>query len=497
MSTPQRSHREAPQDLVTGAPVVALVPSAKELAARVVGGAGWTTGGRSSTDPAWWRQLAVALGGLSVVVVVALWVRGQGPQELGSVSGFLHSLGRLSALLSSLLLLGQVVLMARIPFLERGFGQDAIVRAHRSAGFTSFNLLLAHIVLTTLGYAASTQLGIWGTLVDFVLNYPGMLLAVAGTVALTMVVVTSVRRARARLRYETWHLLHLYAYLGVGLALPHQLWTGQDFVGNLAGTVFWWTLYAVALGAVVVFRVALPLVTSWRHRLVVDEVRREGLGVTSVVVTGRALDRFSVRAGQYLLWRFLDRPGWTRAHPFSLSAAPDGSRLRITAVHVGDGSTALDHLEPGARVLVEGPYGRLHAGVRTGDKVLLMASGIGVTPMRALLEDLPQRPGDVVLVYRVHSAADVLFRDELARLAADRGARVVTVSGPRIRTRDSWLPMSAAHLGDVEALVHLVPDVAERDVFLCGNEQWMDHAQAAVLGAGADPGRVHVERFVW
>ena len=497
MAWPQRTLREAPQDVLTGAPVVTAEPSAQQLASRVADGAARATGGRPANDPDWWRQLAAALGCLAVVFVVALWVKGQGPQELGSVSGALHSFGRLTALLSSVLLLIQVVLMARVPFLERGFGQDAIVRTHRLAGFTSFNLLLAHIVLSTLGYAASTQLGIWGTLVDFVVSYPGMLLAVAGTVALTMVVVTSIRRARARLRYETWHLLHLYAYLGVGLALPHQLWTGQDFVGNLAATVFWWTLYAVALGCVVGFRLALPLVRSYRHRLVVDEVRRETLGVTSVVVSGRDLDRLGARAGQYLLWRFLDRPGWTRAHPFSLSAAPDGSRLRITAVHVGPDSTGLDHLHRGARVLVEGPYGRLHAGVRTGDKVLLMASGIGVTPMRALLEGLPQRPGDVVLVYRVHSAADVLFRDELATLAAERGARVVTVSGPRIRSRGSWLPVSAEHLDDVEAFVHLVPDVVERDVYLCGNAQWMEHARAAAVGAGARPDRIHVERFVW
>ena len=161
----------------------------------------------------------MALACLSVVFVVALWVKGQGPGELGSVTGALHSFGRLTALLASNLLLIQVILMARVPFLEKAFGQDAIVRTHRLTGFTSFDLVWAHIVLSTLGYASSTQLGIWGTLVDFVVNYPGMLLAVAGTVALTMVVVTSIRRARARLRYETWHLLHLYAYLGVGLAL--------------------------------------------------------------------------------------------------------------------------------------------------------------------------------------------------------------------------------------------------------------------------------------
>jgi ferredoxin-NADP reductase len=125
---------------------------------------------------------------------------------------------------------------------------------------------------------------------------------------------------------------------------------------------------------------------------VVDEVRREALGVTSVVVSGRDIDRLGARAGQYLLWRFLGRPVWTRAHPFSLSAAPERSRPAFTAVHVGPDSTALDHLHRGARVLVEGPCGRLHAGVRTGDKVLLMASGIGVTRMRALLEGLPTDP---------------------------------------------------------------------------------------------------------
>ena len=82
-----------------------------------------------------------------------------------------------------------------------------------------------------------------------------------------MVVVTSVRAARRRLRYESWHLLHLYAYLGVGLALPHQLWTGQQFVSSPARTVFWWTFWAVAAGVVLVWRVGLPVVRNLRHRL--------------------------------------------------------------------------------------------------------------------------------------------------------------------------------------------------------------------------------------
>src|SRR6478609_2907770 len=146
MAWPQRTYREAHQDVLTCAPVVTVEPSAPQLASRVVDGAARATGGRPANDPDWWRQLAAALGCLSVVFVVRLWVTGQGLQDLGSLSGALHSFGRLTALLSSLLLLIQVVLMARVPFLERGFGHYAIVRTHRLARFTSFNLLWAHIL---------------------------------------------------------------------------------------------------------------------------------------------------------------------------------------------------------------------------------------------------------------------------------------------------------------------------------------------------------------
>jgi ferredoxin-NADP reductase len=214
-------------------------------------------------------------------------------------------------------------------------------------------------------------------------------------------------------------------------------------------------------------------------------------------MSGRDLHRLPVRAGQFMQWRFLDGPGATRAHPYSLSAAPDGRTLRITAEHLGDGSARLARLRPGTKVLFEGPYGRLHEGVRTRRKVLLMASGIGITPMRALLEAMDQRPGDVTLVYRVRSDADRLFVDELSALAGSRRARLFVVTGRRASSRHSWLPQHAAHLGDVEALRQLVPDVANHDVFICGSPGWMDAAERAVFNAGVPVEHVHIERFTY
>jgi predicted ferric reductase len=430
--------------------------------------------------------------GLSVVVAVALWLAGRGGQDVfGSGPASLTSLGRVTGLVASDLLLVQVLAMARIPWAEQAFGQDRLARWHRLLGFTSFHLMLAHVVLITLGYAGAARTGVLPELWSLVRTYPGMLLATAGSLLLVLVVVTSIRMARRRFRYESWHLLHLYAYLGVGLALPHQVWTGTDFVSSPWARAYWWTLYGAALAGVLVYRVGLPLARTLRHRVVVARVVGEAPGVVSLHLSGRHLHQLPARAGQFFVWRFLDGPGWSRGHPFSLSAPPHPSMLRITVKDLGDGSRSLADLRPGTRVLLEGPYGALTAERRTRPAATLMAAGIGITPLRALLEDLPS---GTTLLYRARDESELVLRAELDELAAGRGHRVAYLLGPRA-SDSSWLPASWAHVGDAEALRHLVPDIAEQDVFVCGPDAWMGSAVAALDRAGVPAAQVHVEHF--
>lgn len=452
---------------------------------------------RRAKVPGWWTDASGVAIWISHLVVVAMWVAGGGIQALTSPAGGFTSLGRLTGLVSANLLLIQVLLMARIPVLERSIGQDRLARQHRLVGFWSFALMLAHLAMITVGYALTSNSNPLVQVWQFVVDYPGMLLATAGTLLLVMVAMTSLRRARARLRYESWHLLHLYAYLGVGLAIPHMLWTGQEFLTSPLATAYWWSLWASAAGAIVVWRIGVPLYRSWRHHLEVERVVEEGPGVRSVIMRGRDLDRLGALAGQFFTWRFLNGPGWTRAHPYSLSAAPDQTHLRITVKDLGDGSHALADLRPGTRVLIEGPYGRLHAGVRTRQKVTLLASGIGISPIRALLEELPQRPGDVTVIYRAGSEADLVLRSELESLADRLGARLFFVVGHRLRERRSWLPESAAGITDPAALRQLVPDIAEQDVYLCGSGEWMTAAGKAARDCGVPSERLHAERFNW
>jgi predicted ferric reductase len=448
---------------------------------------------RARTDSA---VRLVALIGLwsSLLLVSYWWATGGGIQDLGGWASGLTSSGRLTGLLASDLLLVQVLLMSRLPVLEHAFGQDKLARIHRLVGFTSFNLMVAHIGLITYGYAAGRLSATPGTLWDLTIDYPGMLLAAAGTICLVMVVVTSIKAARRKLRYESWHLLHLYAYLGVGLALPHQLWTGQEFLASTARTVFWWGLWIAAAASVLIWRLALPLWRSARYGIRVLSVVPEGDGMLSVYLSTRPGSRLTAEAGQFFTFRFLNGRGWTRAHPYSLSAAPGAHGLRITARIVGDGSAALRTLRPGTRVLVEGPFGRLSARARTRRRVALIGAGVGVTPLRALAAALPYEPGDAVLLYRFTDQP--LFERELRRLAADRGLEVLMLPGHR-RAAGSWLGTGIGPADDLSALKFWVPDIADRDVYVCGPQPWAEDVRRTTVAAGLPADRFHVESFGW
>jgi predicted ferric reductase len=295
------------------------------------------------------------------------------------------------------------------------------------------------------------------------------------------------RAARRRLSFETWWGLHLYAYLALALTLLHQLVVGTDFSDDPVARAYWLGLYGVAVGLILVFRLGEPLALSLRHRLRVANVVLEAPGVVSIYVTGRRLERLAVRAGQYFIVRFLAADGWWRAHPFSLSAAPNGAWLRLTIKELGDWTARLQELRPGTRLFVEGPYGAMTGARRTRPRVVLIAGGIGITPLRALLEELPAAPGQITLLYRASAADDLVFRSELDALGRLRGAAVHYLVGPRGRgTAD---PLS------VPRLRLMVPDIAACDVFLCGPDGLMAAVRATLAALGVPAEHIHRERF--
>ena len=441
--------------------------------------------GRSQVE----REAAVAapvlLGALLALVPWAVTI---GAGTFASMGADLNAVGRVTGLEGTYLCLVVVVLLARVPWLDRVVGMDRLARWHARAGRSAVILLCVHAVAITLGYAATDHRGLLGETGVVVLDYPDVLAATVGLGLLIAVGVLSARAARARVSYETWYFVHLYTYLALGLSFAHQLATGDGFAASLPMRVVWSGLYLATLGTVLVCRLGVPVRDGFRHRLVVDEVVPEGPGVVSIWIRGRRMEELAAEPGQFFLWRFLTRHGWWQAHPFSLSAQPDGRRLRITVKAVGDHTSALQAVPVGTRVLAEGPYGAFTAARRRHRKALLIAAGVGIAPLRALFESLPAEPGGLVMLFRASREADLVLRPELEDIARRRGAKLHFAIGRR--------PPGPWPTPEVLRKV-AGPDLHAQDVFLCGPPGFMESVTVALRKAGVPRRHIHVEDFAY
>jgi predicted ferric reductase len=422
------------------------------------------------------------------VVVVGMWMRHGGIDQLATGAGLATGLGQLTALLGTYLALAGILLMARVPWIDHVVGSDRLAAWHRWLGFGTLWLLLGHFAFTTLGWAMASGRAVIDELLDMLSSWD-LLIATVGLALLVLVAVTSIRAARRRLAYETWHGLHLYAYLGIALAFLHQVTLGSDLIADPLALAYWVALYAATFGLLIGYRVLAPIRLSLRHRLRVANVVREAPGVVSIYLVGRQLERLPVRAGQFFQVRFLTGGGWWRPHPFSISAAPNGAWLRLTVKDLGDDSRRMQSLPIGVRVFIEGPYGAFTAALVRRPRVVMIAGGVGVTPLRAILEELPPSPGAVTFLYREGTREEVIFRDELATLARVKGADVRVLVGHRGSALMPQDPMSPSSLG------RLVPDICTADVFVCGGRSFTERTLASLRSLGVPSNQVHAERF--
>ncbi len=444
------------------------------------------TGAAASSKPnKVWASLFRTLAWMGSIVTVALVVPTITAHELLVQGGLATAVGRVTGMVGTYLLMITVLLVGRIPAVERAVGQDTLVRWHRRLGPWVIGLLAAHALFITLGYAQGVKTGMAHELSVLVSHFPGMLGAVVGLGLIVLAGVTSYRNVRKHLRPETWWTVHLYTYLAVAVAFSHQLATGAPFLGHPLARAYWISLWLLTAGVVLAYRVGLPLVRSLGHRLKVARVEQEAPGVVSVVVRGHRLDRLPVTGGQFMTFRFLRSGMWWRGHPYSISALPGGDEMRITVKASGEHSSALAQIEPGTPVAIEGPYGAFTHHARETDRVLLVGAGVGVTPVRALLEDLPPHV-DVVVIVRASSARELILRDEVRRLVDERRGQLHEVVGSRTQA-----PLDAGYLR------RLVPDIATRDLYVCGPGGFMKQLIGQARSLGVPEGRIHHEEFAF
>ncbi|MFM1951253.1 MAG: hypothetical protein RJA33_47 [Actinomycetota bacterium] len=431
-----------------------------------------------------WAAWALGLG---LGFTLALQATTMSHSDITGVYPIMASLSRLAALIGTYFAIVGIFFVARIPAVERGVGYDRLVAWHRKLGPWSLYLILAHFVLVLFSFAGQDQLPLYKELWNFLQEWPWMWPALAGFFLMMLAGVTSYKKARAKMSYETWWIIHIYTYVAIAASFMHQVVNGQMFVGHPLNRLYWTSLYILMAAAVIVFRIGIPLWRSLRHNLVVERVVEEGPGLISVIMRGRNLHGLSAEGGQFFGWRFLTRGHFLMSHPYSLSAAPSENYLRITIKDLGDHSRSTKFIKPGTRVFVEGPYGAFTAGRATQPHIVMVGGGVGITPIRAMMEEF-KNGVEMDVFYRVSRQEELILKDELDYLAnnSDGRIRIWYMVGSR---KD--FPM------DAEFLRSYAPRIADSDIYICGPEALVEIVRKAAEDLGVPKNRFHDEDFAF
>jgi predicted ferric reductase len=425
--------------------------------------------------------------GVGLGMTIALELTTIRKSDISSVYSSITTVSRLCALVGTYFALVGIMLVARIPWVERGVGHDRLVTWHRKLGPYSLFLVGFHVLLAVFGYAGQFHVPLGVQLWRILHQYLWMWPALAGFIFMIAAGISSYKKARAKMSYETWWIIHIYTYLAIGLSFMHQVLNGPMFIGHPLNRLYWTVLYISMSFSIVVWRIGIPLARSVRHNLRVERVVVEGPGVISVIMRGRKLNKLAAEGGQFFGWRFFARGHLLMSHPYSLSASPSQHLLRITVKDLGDHSRSLAFLKPGTRVLVEGPYGAFTAGRSSRPHVVLVGGGVGITPIRAIMEEFRDSV-QMDVIFRASRQEDLVLRQELDYLAAQSAGtiRIHYLVGSR-----KQYPM------DAKAMRKLVPRFSDSDIYICGPGPLVDAVREAARDCGVPKNRFHDEAFAF
>jgi len=430
---------------------------------------------------------AALLTGLGLGLTVALELTTLRKSDFATVYSILQATSRFAALIGTYFALLGILLVSRIPWVERGVGHDRLVTWHRKLGPWSLYLIGLHVLLVTVGYAGQFHVNLASELINILTTFNWMWAALAGFIFMITASITSYKKARAKLSYEAWWVIHVSTYSAIALSFTHQVLNGPMFIGHPLNKGFWIFLYGSMVFSILYWRFAIPTFRSFRHALKVEKIVNEGENMVSVIMHGNNLDKLGAQGGQFFGWRFMSKGHALVSHPYSLSAAPTAHYLRITVKDLGDHSRSLADLKKGTRVFLEGPYGAFTAGRSSRKHVVLIGGGVGITPIRALMEEF--REGvQLDVIFRASRSEDLVLRGEMDYLAAqsEGSIRVHYLVGSR-----------KIHPMDARSLKALVPRFADSDIYICGPGPLVETVREAAKDLGVPKNRFHDEAFAF
>jgi predicted ferric reductase len=312
--------------------------------------------------------------------------------------------------------------------------------------------------------------------------------------SLIALVGTALWRKKWKISYEAWHHIHVgLAVTAIAAGLAHMV--GWGFYLNAPWKRALWIGLLILWTCLLVYvRIVKPLFMLRRPFRVV-EVRSERGDCYTLAMQPEGHLGFRFRPGQFGWLTLYGTPFKIGAHPFSFSSSAEAAdgHVEMTIRNLGDFTSTIGRVPVGQRVYLDGPYGTFTLRHQPADTYVLIAGGVGITPMMSILRTLADR-GDtrqVLLLYGSQDLDSMTFREELEALTPRLNLTVVTVlSNPP----DGW----RGEHGFINAEVfrrHLSSPYADHEYFICGPDAMMDAIEAALEALHVPMSRYHSERY--
>jgi predicted ferric reductase len=381
----------------------------------------------------------------------------------------------------------QFGLTARFRYVTEPWGEDVIYHFHRQVSLIAVGLVVTH---PTILVVVKPELLALSNMLEAPLTAHFALLSIFSVIVL---VVTALWRAALKIKYETWHLIHVVlAVVAVTAGVVHMVGSGFYLVDPWKRTL-WIGLTIFWIGLLVYVRIVKPLFML-RRPYRVTEVRKERGDTSTLVMQPDGHPGFRFSPGQFGWLTLWGSPFKITAHPFSFSssaAASDG-RVEMSIRSLGDFTGEIHKVPVGQRVYLDGPYGAFTIG-KPADMHVLIAGGVGVTPMMSMIRTLADQ-GDkrpVVLLYGSKNWDSITFREELEALKARLKLTIVHVLAD---PPAGW----AGEQGFINAEMfkrHLPPSYADHEYFICGPNVMMDAIEKALGEMNVPMSKYHSERY--
>lgn len=382
----------------------------------------------------------------------------------------------------------QFALTARINRIESSYGIDIILQFHRYISLVAFTLIIIHPLILFINEPETLGL------LNFFQAPWRARFAVIGTLALIILVITSIWRKRLGIPYEEWRIAHgILAVSAVGFGIAHAV--GVGYYLNLFWKIVLWSAVAVlALLLLIYVRLVKPWLMTRKLYLVEEVIPQRG-DVWTLALRPRGHEGITFQPGQFA-WITLEiSPFRMREHPFSMSSSGDhAERLEFSIKALGDFTKTIKDVKPGTKAFLDGPYGTF-----TIDKYwdaagfVLVAGGIGITPMMSMLVTACERKDDrpFLLIYGSKTWEDITFREELEALKDELDLRIVHVLR---EPPEDW--EGEKGYVDKELLEKYLPThPGSRQYFICASPKMMDQVEAAFYELDVPVTHVHMEHF--